>query len=142
MGGALKNVYAIACGLVSGSGLGESARAALMTRAFAELSRLATALHAKPETLMGLSGFGDLALSCTSDQSRNFAFGAKLGSSGHSQTTKTVEGIATAEAVLSLAQETQTDMPIAQAVADVLKERQTVAQALQTLMSRPLKKEG
>ncbi|MCO4824143.1 NAD(P)-dependent glycerol-3-phosphate dehydrogenase [Amylibacter sp.] len=142
LGGALKNVYAIACGLVVGAGLGESARAALMTRGFAELARLAGSLGAHTETLMGLSGFGDLALSCTSLQSRNFAFGEQLGRTGTFGTGKTVEGIATAEAVLSLAKTVDVEMPIAQAVADVLDGRMQIAQALATLMSRPLKREG
>ncbi|WGI21982.1 NAD(P)H-dependent glycerol-3-phosphate dehydrogenase [Amylibacter sp. IMCC11727] len=142
LGGALKNVYAIACGIVVGAGLGESARAALMTRGFAELARLAGTLGAQTETLMGLSGFGDLALSCTSLQSRNFAFGEQLGRAGTFGTGKTVEGVATAEAVLSLATTAGVEMPIAQAVADVLNERQQITEALATLMSRPLKREG
>lgn len=142
LGGALKNVYAIACGLVVGAGLGESARAALMTRGFAELARLAASMGAKTETLMGLSGFGDLALSCTSLQSRNFAFGEKLGREAAFGTGKTVEGIATAQAVLALAARQKIEMPIAQAVADVLDGRQEIAQALHTLMSRPLKPEA
>ena len=142
LGGALKNVYAIACGLIVGTCLGESARAALMTRGFAELARLAGALGAQTDTLMGLSGFGDLALSCTSLQSRNFTFGEQLGRTGTFGTGKTVEGIATAEAVLSLAKTSGVEMPIAQAVADVLDGRMQIAQALATLMSRPLKREG
>lgn len=142
LGGALKNVYAIACGLVVGAGLGESARAALMTRGFAELARLAAALGAQAETLMGLSGFGDLALSCTSLQSRNFAFGETLGRTAVFGTGKTVEGIATAEAVLKLAHSVDVEMPIAQAVADVLGGRQQIPDALKSLMSRPLKQEG
>jgi glycerol-3-phosphate dehydrogenase (NAD(P)+) len=141
LGGALKNVYAIACGLVVGSDLGESARAALLTRGFAELARLAASQGARIETLMGLSGFGDLALSCTSPQSRNFAFGETLARDGTLGTGKTVEGIATAEAVLALAQKSAIDMPIAQAVADVLASRMGVEQAVATLMSRPLKRE-
>ncbi len=79
LGGALKNVIAIACGVCIGAGLGESARAALMTRGFAEMQRFAQARGARPETLAGLSGFGDLALTCTSDQSRNFRYGLALG---------------------------------------------------------------
>ncbi len=142
LGGALKNVYAIACGIVVGAGLGESARAALMTRGFAELARLAGAMGAQTETLMGLSGFGDLALSCTSLQSRNFAFGEQLGRAGIFGTGKTVEGVATAEAVLALATKAGVEMPIAQAVADVLNGRQQINEALATLMSRPLKREG
>jgi glycerol-3-phosphate dehydrogenase (NAD(P)+) len=142
LGGSLKNVYAIACGIVVGAGLGESARAALMTRGFAELARLAGSFGARTETLMGLSGFGDLALSCTSLQSRNFAFGELLGRSGVFGTGKTVEGVATAQAVLSLAAKANVEMPIAQAVADVLNGRQQIGEALVTLMSRPLKREG
>jgi glycerol-3-phosphate dehydrogenase (NAD(P)+) len=141
LGGALKNVYAIACGIVVGAGLGENARAALMTRGFAELARLAESMGALTETLMGLSGFGDLALSCTSPQSRNFAFGEQLGRAGTFGAIKTVEGIATAEAVLVLAKQNDVEMPIAQAVADVLNERQQVREALEMLMSRPLKQE-
>ncbi|MEM9851809.1 MAG: NAD(P)H-dependent glycerol-3-phosphate dehydrogenase [Pseudomonadota bacterium] len=138
LGGALKNVYAIACGMAVGAGLGESARAALMTRGFAEMQRLGAALGAAPETLTGLSGLGDLALSCTSDRSRNFAHGQRLGAT---QNTRggTVEGIATAQALLSLAP--GLDLPIARAVADVLEARTDVAGALRALMSRPLKRE-
>ncbi|MEM6617874.1 MAG: NAD(P)H-dependent glycerol-3-phosphate dehydrogenase [Pseudomonadota bacterium] len=138
LGGALKNVYAIACGMAVGAGLGESARAALMTRGFAEMQRLGAALGAAPETLTGLSGLGDLALSCTSDRSRNFAHGQRLGAA---QNTRggTVEGIATAQALLSLAP--GLDLPIARAVADVLEARTDVAGALRALMSRPLKRE-
>src|SRR5690606_23717822 len=79
LGGALKNVMAIACGAVMGAGLGESARAALMTRGYAEMLRMAIALGARPETLAGLSGFGDLTLTCTSEHSRNYRFGLSLG---------------------------------------------------------------
>ncbi|MBV1864431.1 MAG: NAD(P)-dependent glycerol-3-phosphate dehydrogenase [Rhodobacteraceae bacterium] len=142
LGGALKNVYAIACGIVVGADLGESARAALLTRGFAEMSRLAQALGAKAETLAGLSGFGDLALTCTSPQSRNFAFGAVLARSGDFGTGTTVEGIATARAVVELAKNHGIEMPIARVVADVLEKKLTVPQALKTLMARPLKKES
>lgn len=141
LGGALKNVYAIACGLVTGADLGESARAALMTRGFAEMSRLGQALGAERETLVGLSGFGDLALTCTSLQSRNFAFGHRLGAEGIRDTTKTVEGIATAQAVLDLGKAHGIDLPIAGAVADVLGGRMDVGDAVAALMSRPLKRE-
>jgi len=142
LGGALKNVYAIACGIVVGADLGESARAALLTRGFAEMSRLAQALGAKAETLAGLSGFGDLALTCTSPQSRNFAFGEVLGRSGGFGTGTTVEGIATARALVELAKKHSIEMPIARVVADVLERKMTVPEALQTLMARPLKMEG
>lgn len=141
LGGALKNVFAIACGIVVGSGLGESARAAVVTRGFAELSRLTTAMGGKPETLIGLSGFGDLTLSCTSVQSRNFAFGLQLAKSGQLSTGKTVEGIATALATVNLAQTHNIDMPIANQVAKLLSGELSVQDALQSLMARPLKRE-
>ena len=141
LGGALKNVYAIACGIVVGAELGESARAALMTRGFAEMSRLARSIGARAETLAGLSGFGDLALTCTSTQSRNFSFGETLGRSGAFGSGKTVEGIATAKATIALAEQHSVEMPIARAVADVLEKHLTIGEALDTLMSRPLKKE-
>ncbi|MCP5075494.1 MAG: NAD(P)-dependent glycerol-3-phosphate dehydrogenase, partial [Rhodobacteraceae bacterium] len=120
LGGALKNVYAIACGIVMGSNLGESARAALMTRGFAEMSRLARRMGGKAETLAGLSGLGDLALTCTSAQSRNFAFGEMLGRTGAFGTGKTVEGVATARATIELASRQEIEMPVARVVADVL----------------------
>ena len=142
LGGALKNVYAIACGIVGGAELGESARAALMTRSFAEMSRLAEAMGAEPETLVGLSGFGDLVLTCTSPQSRNFAYGFGLGRGEGFATTKTVEGIATAKATVALAREHHLDLPVARTVAAVLEEKMTIEEALNYLMSRPLKKES
>ncbi len=142
LGGALKNVYAIACGIVVGADLGESARAALLTRGFAEMSRLAQVLGAKAETLAGLSGFGDLALTCTSPQSRNFSFGEALARKGTFGTGTTVEGIATARALVGLADEHGIEMPIAAVVADVLENALTVAEALETLMARPLKRES
>lgn len=141
LGGALKNVFAIACGIVVGSGLGESARAAVITRGFAELSRLTTAMGGKPETLIGLSGFGDLTLSCTSAQSRNFAFGQQLAQSGQLSTGQTVEGIATALATVSLAKTHGVDMPIATQVAQLLNGDLSVQDALRALMARPLKRE-
>lgn len=143
LGGALKNVIAIAAGIVIGAGLGDSARAALMTRGFAELSRYASRRGAKPETLMGLSGFGDLLLTCTSNQSRNFRHGVSLGSGAFPDPSQTVEGVATAEAVLKQAEDmgVARDMPITAMVARVTKGQMTVAEAVQTLMSRPLKEE-
>lgn len=141
LGGALKNVYAIACGIAHGADLGESARAALMTRGYAELSRLAHAMGADPETLVGLSGFGDLVLTCTSQQSRNFTYGFGLGRGDGLATTKTVEGIATAKATVALADKFGMDMPVARTVAAVLEQNLTIQQALSDLMSRPLKKE-
>ena len=141
LGGALKNVYAIACGIVHGAALGESAQAALLTRGFAELITLASTMGARPETLSGLSGFGDLVLSCTSIQSRNFAFGHQVGSASDFEQTNTVEGIATALAVDALAKKYNVEMPICAAVSAVLQKELSVTDALQKLMSRPLKRE-
>lgn len=141
LGGALKNVYAIACGIVQGAHLGESAQAALLTRGFAELKSLAAKMGAKPETLSGLSGFGDMVLSCTSSQSRNFAFGQQVGASADFAQTTTVEGIATALAVGDLAKQYKVEMPICAAVSAVLQKKLSVGDALQQLMSRPLKQE-
>lgn len=142
LGGALKNVFAIACGIVVGAGLGESARAALITRGFAELSRLTVAMGGNPETLIGLSGFGDLTLSCTSKQSRNFAFGLQLAHSGDLKPGNTVEGIATALATVKLAQTHGVDMPIAVQVAGLLSGEIGIKQALANLMARPLRQEA
>ncbi|MDJ0627855.1 MAG: NAD(P)H-dependent glycerol-3-phosphate dehydrogenase [Rhodobacter sp.] len=141
LGGALKNVIAIACGITIGAGLGESARAALMTRGYAEMLRFATARGARAETLAGLSGLGDLALTCTSEKSRNFAFGLRLGAEGSAQTTATTEGIATARAVASIAESKGLDMPVTQMVAAVLDGRVTVAEATDHLLARPLRPE-
>ncbi|MEX5727938.1 glycerol-3-phosphate dehydrogenase (NAD(P)+) [Rhodovulum iodosum] len=141
LGGALKNVIAIAAGIVIGAGLGESARAALMTRGFAEMQRLARDFDALPETLGGLSGLGDLVLTCTSNQSRNFRYGAALGHSDGFDPSLTVEGVATAQAVAALARDRGIDMPISQAVADVIDGRHTIAEVVDTLLSRPLKEE-
>ena len=140
LGGALKNVIALAAGMVIGAGLGDSARAALMTRGYAEMVRLATALGARPETLAGLSGLGDLVLTCTSDQSRNFRHGAALGA-GRPPPAATVEGIATARAVARLAGRHGIDMPITAMVDAVVDDKLTVAQAIEALLSRPLKEE-
>ncbi|MAO00991.1 NAD(P)H-dependent glycerol-3-phosphate dehydrogenase [uncultured Roseovarius sp.] len=141
LGGALKNVIAIACGAVIGAGLGESARAALMTRGFAEMNRLAAALGAQPQTLAGLSGFGDLALTCTSDQSRNYRYGLSIGQGADFDPTITVEGAATARAVLARAQAMGLDMPITHAVTALVTGELRVAQAMDMLLSRPLKEE-
>ncbi len=141
LGGALKNVIAIAAGVVIGAGLGDSARAALMTRGFAEMMRLATALGAQAETLSGLSGFGDLVLTCTSDQSRNFRYGRSIGAGEMFDPSVTVEGAATAKAVAALAARHGIEMPIAAMVAALVDRRITVGEAMATLMSRPLKKE-
>lgn len=141
LGGALKNVIAIACGAVMGAGLGDSARAALMTRGFAEMQRFAPLMGADHDTLAGLSGLGDLALTCTSDLSRNYRFGFALGQGQTPDIGATVEGVATAVAVASLADQNGIDMPICAIVARMGAGELTVAQALQHLMSRPLKDE-
>ncbi|MCI5041605.1 MAG: NAD(P)-dependent glycerol-3-phosphate dehydrogenase [Donghicola eburneus] len=141
LGGALKNVIAIAAGAVMGAGLGESARAALITRGFAEMMRIAGPLGAIPETLMGLSGFGDLTLTCTSPTSRNYAYGFALGQGADYDPTITVEGAATARAVARLAHDKGIDMPITSVVAALVEGRLDVSQGMQALLSRPLKEE-
>ncbi|MDP3339387.1 NAD(P)H-dependent glycerol-3-phosphate dehydrogenase [Frigidibacter sp.] len=141
LGGALKNVIAIAAGVVIGAGLGESARAALVTRGFAEMSRLALALGARAETLAGLSGLGDLVLTCTSAQSRNFRLGQALGRGEGFDPAVTVEGVATAAAVSKLAAQRGVEMPLADMVTALCQHKITVAEAAEALLSRPLKKE-
>lgn len=141
LGGALKNVIAIAAGVVIGAGLGDSARAALMTRGNAEMARLALALGGRAETLAGLSGFGDLVLTCTSEQSRNFRFGRALGAGQGFDPSVTVEGVATAKAVANIARKLQLDMPVATMVAALTNQKITLADAIHRLMSRPLKQE-
>ncbi len=141
LGGALKNVVAIASGAAIGAGLGESARAALMTRGYAEMQRLAAHLKAEPTTLAGLSGFGDLTLTCTSEQSRNYRLGQSLGQGTPFDPSTTVEGAATARAVDALACEAALDMPITRAVAGLLDNQLDVAGAMKSLLTRPLKEE-
>ncbi|MFC7702584.1 NAD(P)H-dependent glycerol-3-phosphate dehydrogenase [Plastorhodobacter daqingensis] len=141
LGGAVKNVIAIAAGMVMGAGLGDSARAALMTRGYAEMLRLAVHLGARPETLAGLSGLGDLVLTCTSDLSRNFRFGRALGAGSAPEEGATVEGVATARAITALARNRGIDMPITTMVAAVVGGELTVADAMTALMARPLKEE-
>lgn len=141
LGGALKNVVAIASGAAIGAGLGESARAALMTRGYAEMQRLAAHLKAEPTTLAGLSGFGDLTLTCTSEQSRNYRLGQSLGQGTPFDSSTTVEGAATARAVDALARKAALDMPITRAVAGLLDNQLDVAGAMKSLLTRPLKEE-
>ncbi|MGQ0609696.1 MAG: NAD(P)H-dependent glycerol-3-phosphate dehydrogenase [Paracoccaceae bacterium] len=141
LGGALKNVIAIAAGVVIGAGLGESARAALMTRGYAEMTRLARSLGARPETLAGLSGFGDLVLTCTSAQSRNFSYGRALGAGQDFDPTVTVEGAATARAVARLARNRAVEMPLTTMIAALIDGQTNLSQAITALMSRPLKEE-
>lgn len=141
LGGALKNVVAIGCGAVMGAGLGESARASVMTRGFAEMQRLALAEGALRETLSGLSGFGDLALTCTSAQSRNYRRGLALGSGEPFDPTVTVEGAATATAVLLRAEAKSIDMPITAMVTRLLDGDLSVQDAVREVLARPLKAE-
>jgi glycerol-3-phosphate dehydrogenase (NAD(P)+) len=146
IGGAVKNVLAIACGIVEGRGLGHSARAALITRGFAEMLRFAIARGARAETLSGLSGLGDLVLTCQSAQSRNFALGVALGQGGRAdhllKARKTVaEGAYTAAALVELAQRHGVDMPISRAVDAILKGTLGVDAAIEALMTRPLTQE-
>jgi glycerol-3-phosphate dehydrogenase (NAD(P)+) len=141
LGGALKNVVAIACGACMGAGLGDSARAALMTRGFSEMTRLAVRMGARPETLTGLSGFGDLALTCASDLSRNYRFGHALGRGDGVDTAATVEGVATAEAVVHLGRREGIELPICAAVHAIAQGRVTIGTAMQDLLTRPLKEE-
>ena len=146
LGGSLKNVLAIAAGIVDGQGLGANAHAALVTRGFAELRRFGEALGARPETLIGLSGFGDLILTCASTQSRNMSLGRALGQ-GQSlddvlgSRTAVTEGVYTAAAVQRIATEKGIDMPICSAVSDILDGRVSVSDAIARLMQRPLKAE-
>jgi glycerol-3-phosphate dehydrogenase (NAD(P)+) len=142
MGGALKNVLAIACGIVEGRGLGASARAALITRGFAELQRFAVAHGARSETLHGLSGLGDLILTCSSPQSRNFAFGMALGAGRSPMGGKLSEGRFTAQAVVEMASGKAIEMPICAAVAAIIDGEMSVDQAIEALMTRPLRPEA
>jgi glycerol-3-phosphate dehydrogenase (NAD(P)+) len=146
IGGAAKNVLAIAAGIVAGRGLGASAAAALTTRGFAELFRFGQAFGARPETLVGLSGLGDLILSCSSPQSRNFSLGVMLGEgrkpSAALAASKLAEGASTAPVLVELAAERAVEMPIASAVADVLADRIHVDAAIGSLLTRPFKAEG
>jgi glycerol-3-phosphate dehydrogenase (NAD(P)+) len=144
VGGAGKNVLAIACGAVHGAGLGESARAALVARGFAELARLARVLGARPETLMGLSGLGDLVLTASPGQSRNFAFGERVGRGtpvAEAAAGKLVEGALTAEALVALARAHGIEMPVSEAVAALVAGGLGVGDAVAGLMRRPLRGE-
>lgn len=141
LGGALKNIIAIACGAVIGAGFGESARAALMTRGFAEMNRLALKRGAKIETLAGLSGLGDLALTCSSRKSRNFQFGLALGEGKTPDPDMTVEGSATAKAALQEARRLGLEMPITDVVTRLIDTDLNLSEATEILLSRPLKEE-
>lgn len=141
IGGALKNVFAIAAGAVTGAGLGASAQAAMVTRGFVELRRIGTAFGARPETLMGLSGLGDLLLTCSSTQSRNFAYGLALGRGEALTGRPLAEGVPTAAIAARIAAEHGIDAPIISAVAAILDGTLTISEAVSALMTRPLKTE-
>jgi glycerol-3-phosphate dehydrogenase (NAD(P)+) len=147
VGGAIKNVLAIACGIVDGKGLGASARAALTTRGFAELSRFGAALGARPETLAGLSGLGDLILTCNSAQSRNMSLGMEL---GRGQSIDDVlggrnsvsEGVYTAGVVNEMARQRNIEMPICAAVHGIVEGEIDVDAAIEKLLTRPIRAES
>ncbi len=147
VGGAVKNVLAIACGIVQGRSMGDNARAALITRGLAEIARLATAKGARPETLMGLSGMGDLVLTCNNMQSRNFSLGVRLGR-GEALTkilaarTAVTEGVFSAASVTELARRLDVDMPICAAVDAVLNAGAGLDTTIAGLLSRPFKAEA
>lgn len=146
IGGAVKNVYAIAAGIVAGKTLGASAHAALVTRGFAEMIRFGTALGARRETLTGLSGLGDLVLTCGSSQSRNMSLGLELGKGRKldevlDERLAVTEGVHTASALVHLAASRDIDMPIAQAVHAVISGHATVDEAIVALLARPLRAE-
>ncbi len=141
IGGASKNVLAIAAGIVEGQGLGESAKATLIARGFAEIGRFAQKSGAKMETLMGLSGLGDLVLTCSSDRSRNFNFGKNLGQGNVQSTAQLVEGAFTAGILCILAAQLKVDMPISNAVAAIIAGQISVREAIEQLTSRPQKAE-
>ncbi len=142
IGGALKNVLAIACGIVDGKGLGESARAALTARGFAEMTRFGMSFGAARETLTGLSGLGDLILTCTSTQSRNMSLGRALGE-GQSlkeilgERSSVAEGVYTATAVHKIATSRHLDMPICDSIADIVSGTKSVDEAITSLLARP-----
>lgn len=147
VGGAVKNVLAIAAGIVVGRGLGDSAHAAVTTRGFAELMRFGLALGGRPETLTGLSGLGDLMLTCSSTKSRNMSLGIALGKGRSLEqvlgTRRSVsEGVYTAQAVVDLARAQGVEMPICEAVYQVLGERMSIDDAIESLLSRPARAEA
>lgn len=144
--GAMKNVIAIACGIAEGHGYGDSARAALMTRGLAEITRLAIAMGGQPQTMLGLAGVGDLALTCNSRQSRNFTLGYRLGQGQKlaaifAGSRSVFEGAHTVHAAAQLAAREQVEMPICAAVSAILEGREGVEDAIAELLSRPFVRE-
>jgi len=141
IGGALKNVLALAAGAAIGRGYGASAQAALVTRGFAELRRVAFAMGAKPETIMGLSGLGDLMLTCSSSQSRNYSYGLAIGRGEDLTNRPLAEGVATAPIAAELCRQHEVPAPIISAVAALLAGHITIDEAVTALLNRPLKTE-
>ena len=143
LGGSLKNIIAIACGISEGLELGESARTSLMIRGFSEIYNFAVTLGAQKKTLFGLSGFGDLSLTCNSTKSRNFLLGKSVVQKNISEkfnvNSKTIEGVRTAEAVLKLSKKLKVEMPIVEAISQIIKGKIEPNDAVQLLLSRPLK---
>jgi glycerol-3-phosphate dehydrogenase (NAD(P)+) len=142
IGGAAKNVLAIAAGIVVGRKLGASAQAALTTRGFSELMRLGGACGARSETISGLSGLGDLILTCSSVQSRNLALGIALGRGEARPSDRLAEGEFTAPVLIELAASQNVDMPVSNAVAAILSGKMTIDAAIESLLTRPFKAEG
>ncbi len=147
IGGAVKNVLAIACGIVSGRKFGDNARAALITRGLAEMMRLAVAKGGRAETLMGLSGVGDLTLTCNAMQSRNFSLGVALGEGRAldavlAERRAVTEGVFSAESVVALAARLRVEMPICRAVDQIVNHGDDIAQIITELLSRPFAREG
>ena len=142
IGGAAKNVLAIAAGIVVGRKFGASAQAALTTRGFSELVRLGRACGARSETMSGLSGLGDLILTCSSPQSRNFALGVALGRGERPPRDRLAEGEFTAPVLIELAASQSVDMPVSNAVAAILSGATTIDAAIESLLTRPFKAEG
>lgn len=141
LGGALKNIIAIACGIAIGAKQGDSARAALMTRGFSEMIAFAKAHGAKEKTLAGLSGLGDLTLTCNSEKSRNFVFGVSLGCQKPFNKNTTVEGVATAFAVSQKARSLGLEMPITSSVSALVEGSASIEEVINSLLSRPTKEE-
>lgn len=141
LGGALKNIIAIACGIAIGAKQGDSARAALMTRGFSEMIAFAKAHGAKEKTLAGLSGLGDLSLTCNSEKSRNFVFGVSLGCQKPFNKDTTVEGVATAFAVSQKARSLGLEMPITSSVSALVEGSASIEEVINSLLSRPTKEE-
>lgn len=143
IGGAVKNVIAIGCGIVAGKGLGDNARATLITRGLAEMARLGAAKGARPETLMGLSGIGDLTLTCNAMQSRNYSLGVALGKGERlddivGARSSVAEGVANASSVTALAHRLGVDMPICLAIDGVINHHADIDATIEGLLSRPV----